>query len=62
MKITFKSCIERKRIIRFPEAKRLVDGEIKDAEDDLDSARVEFSNAGFKWATIKGYYSIFHSR
>jgi len=61
MRIIFKDCVEKKRIIRFPEAKHLVEGEIKDAIDDLKSAREEFSKEGFKWATIKGYYSIFHS-
>lgn len=61
MRITFKDCLERKRIIRFPEAKNLVNGEIEDAMDDLRSAQDEISKGGFKWATIKGYYAIFHS-
>ncbi|MBU1121735.1 MAG: HEPN domain-containing protein [Candidatus Omnitrophica bacterium] len=61
MKITFKDCLARKRIFVFEEAKHLVDLEIKDAEDDLQSARQEFTNSGFKWATIKGYYAMFHS-
>ncbi|MBU0571216.1 MAG: HEPN domain-containing protein [Candidatus Omnitrophica bacterium] len=61
MRITFKDCIDRKRIIRFPEAKHLVNDEIKDSMEDLESAHEEFSKEGFKWATIKGYYSIFHS-
>ena len=61
MKITFKDCLEKKRIFRFEPAKQLVNLEIKDAESDLCSAREEFSKSGFKWATIKGYYSMFHS-
>ncbi len=61
MKITFKDCLARKRIFHFPPAKHLVDIEIEDAENDLQSAQEEFSKAGFKWATIKGYYSMFHS-
>lgn len=61
MRITFKDCIARKRIVCFPEAKHLVTGEIEDAEDDLKSAREEYENSGFKWATVKGYYSMFHS-
>ena len=32
MKITFKDCLARKRIFRFPPAKHLVDLEIEDAE------------------------------
>jgi uncharacterized protein (UPF0332 family) len=61
VKIAFKDCLERKRIVRFPEAKDLVNDEIKDAMDDLQSAHDEISRGGFKWATIKGYYAIFHS-
>lgn len=34
---------------------------MKDAGDDLQSAKQEFANSGFKWATIKGYYAMFHS-
>lgn len=61
MKITFKDCLTKKRIFVFKEAKHLVDLEIKDAEDDLQSAKQEFAGLGFKWATIKGYYAMFHS-
>ncbi|MEK6563434.1 MAG: HEPN domain-containing protein [Candidatus Omnitrophota bacterium] len=60
MTISFKDCLEKKRIFRFEPAKQLVDFEIKDAESDLRSAQEEFSASGFKWATIKGYYSMFH--
>jgi len=61
MKITFKDCLAKKRIFRFEPARHLVKLEIEDAENDLQSAREELSKSGFKWATIKGYYSMFHS-
>ena len=61
MKITFKDCLAKKRIFRFKPAKHLIKLEIEDAESDLKSAGEEFSKSGFKWATIKGYYSMFHS-
>ena len=61
MKISFKDCLEKKKIFRFHPAKHLVDLEIKDSQDDLASARDEFKSSGFKWATIKGYYSIYHA-
>jgi len=48
MKITFKNCIANKRIFSFPAAKHLVDLEIKDSEDDLQSAEEEFSKGGLK--------------
>ncbi len=61
MKITFKDCLTKKRIFRFDAAKHLVKVEIEDAENDLKSAQEEFFKDGFKWTTIKGYYSMFHS-
>jgi len=61
MKITFKDCLNRKRIFKFPQAKKLAKLEVEDAEADLKSAQEELSKSGFKWATIKGYYSMFHS-
>lgn len=61
MRITFKDCLTKKRIFRFEPAKHLVRLEIEDAESDLHSAKEELAKSGFKWATIKGYYSMFHS-
>ena len=61
MKITFKDCLANKRIFRFDAAKHLVGSEIEDAENDLKSAQEEFQKSGFKWATIKGYYAMFHA-
>ena len=61
MKIFFKDCLEKKRIFRFEPAKQLVDLELEDAKDDLKSAEEDYTQSNFKWATIKGYYSMFHS-
>lgn len=61
MRVTFKDCLAKKRIFPFEPAKQLVNIETKDAEDDLESARRELSKSGFKWATIKGYYAMFHA-
>lgn len=61
MKITFKDCLAKKRIFKFCPAKYLIDLEIKESESDLLSAREEYSKSGFKWATIKGYYAMYHS-
>jgi len=60
MTTTFKDCLERRRVIHFPEAINLVKPEIEDAKNDLSSAKEEFKRGGNKWATIKGYYSMFH--
>jgi uncharacterized protein len=58
---TFKDCLENRRIIPFPEAIHLIEQEIEDAKNDVKSAKDDMSKDGFKWATIKGYYSMFHS-
>lgn len=61
MKISFKDCLDKKKLFPFHPAKYLVDLEIKDSQADLASAQEEFSRSGFKWATIKGYYSMYHA-
>jgi len=61
MKISFKDCLEKKKIFRFEAAKQLVDLELEDAQSDLKSAEEDYNESNFKWATIKGYYSMFHS-
>ena len=61
MKISFKDCLEKKKIFRFEPAKQLVNLEIEDAQGDLKSAEEDYTQGNFKWATIKGYYSMFHS-
>lgn len=61
MKISFKDCLKNKKIFRFHPAKHLVDIEIQDSQADLESAQKEFDSSGFKWATIKGYYSMYHA-
>jgi uncharacterized protein (UPF0332 family) len=58
---TFENCLKNRRIIHFPDAVHLVEPEIEDAVSDLQSAKDELKRDGIKWATIKGYYSMFHS-
>ena len=61
MKITFDTCLKKKRIFVFPQAKELVGLELEDSFDDLNSAKEELSRSSYKWATIKGYYAMFHA-
>ena len=61
MKMSFKDCLEKRKIFRFEPAKQLADLELEDARDDLKSAEDDYAEDNFKWATIKGYYSMFHS-
>lgn len=57
----FKKCLENKKIIKFAGAKKKVRIEIKAAKEDLNDAKTFFKNKRFKFATIAGYYSLFHS-
>ena len=58
---TFKDCLDNKRIIAFAAATHLVPDELNDGEEDLSSAKEELSRGGSKWATVKGYYAMFHA-
>ncbi|MBU4376518.1 MAG: HEPN domain-containing protein [Candidatus Omnitrophica bacterium] len=61
MRITFKDCVVKKRIFYFKSSKHLIKPEPEEAVSDLSTAEKEFSESGFKWATVKAYYSMFHS-
>jgi len=57
----FKECLAKGKIKKFSSAKKLAVKELKSSADDLDTALKSFKNGNFKWATIQGYYSMFHS-
>lgn len=57
----FKRCLKNKKIIRFVRAKEKVKLELKAAREDLRSANSFLKSKNFKYATIAGYYSLFHS-
>ena len=57
----FQKAIEKKRILRFTQGKQQVKKELKEAESDLSEARNRFDNQKYKYSTITGYYSMFHS-
>lgn len=61
MSIEFQKAIEKKRIMRFAQGKRQVKKELEEAESDLTEALNRFDNKKYKYATITGYYSMFHS-
>ncbi len=35
--------------------------EVKGAEEDLKTAQISIDERNFKWATVQGYYSMFHA-
>ena len=53
--------LRERKLIRIKPDKKLVMKEINTADSDLQEARISFDNKKFKWATIQGYYSMFHS-
>jgi len=57
----FEGCIEKGKLRKFPAGERLFSKELKSAETDLTEAKESYQNKKFKWATIQGYYSMFHA-
>lgn len=47
--------------MRFPRGKQQVKKELEEAENDLAEALNRFDNQKYKYATINGYYLMFHS-
>ncbi len=59
--IEFQKAIEKKRILHFAQGKRQVKTELLEAANDLTEALNRFESEKYKYATITGYYSMFHS-
>lgn len=61
MRDEFKKCLNNKKIIKFPKARDKVKIELKATKEDLKNAKNFLRNRNFKYATIAGYYSLFHA-
>ena len=61
MSFKFRQLLEERRLVRIKPDRKLVLKEIEEAKSDLVAARKSFRDGIFKWATIQGYYSIFHA-
>lgn len=57
----FRRFVEERRLIRIKVDRKLSLKEIKGAVFDLEEAKDSLSKRKFKWATIQGYYSMFHA-
>jgi len=57
----FEKCLKNKRIVLQEHADQLIDAELETAEEDLEETRLSIKQSRYKWATIQGYYSMFHS-
>ncbi len=53
--------IEERKIVKIPSDPALMAKEIAAAKSDLRDARESLALKKFKWATIQGYYAMFHS-
>ena len=58
---SLKKLIEERKITKIRVDSALVAKEIAAAEEDLKDARESYDLKKFKWATIQGYYAMFHS-
>lgn len=57
----FDDCLKRRKIVRFPAAKKLAAKELEVAEADLAASRQSLKQKSYKWATVQAYYAMFHS-
>ena len=60
MSYKFQKMFDERRLLKIKTDKKLVLEEFKAAELDLEDAKESFERKKFKWATIQGYYSMFH--
>ena len=61
MNAEFKECLEKRKLVRFPLSKKLVEREIEQAETDLADSKDSLKVKKYKWATIQAYYCMFHA-
>ena len=48
----FEDCLKRRKIVRFPAAKKLADKEFDVARADLAASRQSLKQKNYKWATV----------
>ena len=57
----FRRFVEEGRLTRIGVDRELILKEVEGAASDLEEARDSLKRKKFKWATVQGYYSMFHS-
>lgn len=60
-KTDFENCLKRRRLVRFAEARNLVNKEIAESLADLEEAKDRFANGRYKYCTTTAYYAMFHA-
>jgi len=61
MSSEFRKLLEQRKLFRSRIGRRMIRKEVEAAKRDLHDAQDSLEQKKFKWATIQGYYSIFHS-
>lgn len=61
MSFELRRLLKERKLMRIRPDRKLVLKEMNGAESDLEEAKNSLKNQKFKWATIQGYYSMFHS-
>lgn len=57
----FRRLLAERKLLRIKPDRKLILKEIKGAKSDLKDAKESLKKNKFKWATIQGYYSMFHA-
>jgi uncharacterized protein (UPF0332 family) len=57
----FRRFIEDRRLVKTKIDRKMILKEVEGAMSDLDEASSSLSRQKLKWATIQGYYSMFHA-
>ncbi len=59
--LEFQRCLDKRLLVRMPEARHLVAKELNVAHDDLAEAEGGYERESYKWSTIQSYYAMFHA-
>lgn len=60
-RLEFERCLDKRWIVKMPDARYLVTKELEAARDDLAEAEAGYTRASYKWSTIQSYYAMFHA-
>lgn len=53
--------IEERKLTRFRASSDMIEKELEGAQYDLNGAKNSLEREDYKWATVQGYYSMFHA-
>jgi uncharacterized protein (UPF0332 family) len=53
--------IEERKLTRFRANSSMIEKELEGAQYDMNGAKGSLEREDYKWATVQGYYSIFHA-